>query len=181
MGLLSKKQIAEYALRTGHVYVYVCDEREDCGQLIRPGDLYVVLKWEKRKDGLQSIMGRIPVKVRCMSCERFLHPPKEIVKVKNAGRTAKKVSAEIAAEIQIDVKLRRCVLSLLKANPEGIPVKQFVLKLRKKKIVREMTAKVVRATLKGMKKLKMFRRSKGMVLLPKEKKVKKRKDKAHAC
>lgn len=179
VGLLSKSNVAEYALKTGFIYQYVCDTA-DCGKLIRPGDLFVVLKWKKRGDGLQHLMGRIPSKVRCMDCEYVIHPRPEVVKVKNAGRGAKKVSAEVASTIQIDVKLRRFILRLLKSKPAGIPVKSFVLQLRKKKMIREMSAKVFRATLKGMKKLKMFRRSKGMIMLPKEKKSRKRKDKAHA-
>lgn len=178
MGLLSKKDIAEYAIRTGNVYTHVCDT-PDCGKLIKPGELFVTLKWKKREDGLQVMMGRISSKVRCMTCEYELHPPAEVIKVKSAGRTAKKVTSEVASTIQIDARLRRFILRLLKDTPEGIPVKQFLVRLRKKKMVREMSAKAVRLTIKGMKKLKLFRTSKGNIMLPKEKKSKKRKVKAN--
>jgi len=172
MGLLTKEEKAQMFLGHGKVYEYVCDSK-DCGHLIQPGELFIVLKWQKRTDGLTSLLGRIPSKVRCMDCERFLHPPPEVVKVKNAGRGAKKVSADIASTITIDAKLRRLILRLLKASPEGIPVKQLLLRLRKKKMVREMSAKVVKSTIKGMKKLKLIRRSKGNFMLPKEKKARK--------
>jgi hypothetical protein len=85
------------------------------------------------------------------------------------------VTAEVAAGIKIDAKLCKFVIRLLKASPEGIPVEAFLTRLRKKKMVREMRKQDVTATLKGMKKLKMFRRKGAMIMLPKEKKVKKNK------
>lgn len=176
MGLLSRKEIASLAIRTGHVYEYVCDT-PGCGKLIRPCGLMVVLQWAKRTDGLQTLLGMIPAKIRCMDCEEVLHPKKEVVKIHNAGRGVGAVSTEIASEIQIDVRLRRLVLKLLKATPEGVPVANFLPRLHKTKMVREMSKKVFKATIKGMKKLKMFRRSKGKILLPKQKKVRKKKEK----
>lgn len=172
MGQLTDKEKAKYFMAHGHVFEYACDT-EGCGKLIQPGELYVVLKWKKRTDGLERMLGRIPSKIRCMDCERFIHPPPDVVKVKNAGRLAKKVSAEVAAGIQIDQKLRRIITKLLKDNPDGVPVKQLIVKLKTKKVVREMSAKLVRATIKGMKKLKLMRRSKGNFMLPKEKKQRK--------
>lgn len=176
MSLLSKDDIKKCLLGHGRVFTHVCDT-PGCGKCLQDSDLFVVLKWTKRTDGLQAMMGRIPSKVRCMDCEHTLHPPAELVKVKSAGRGSKKVTPEVAAGIKIDAKLCKFILRLLKASPEGIPVTTFLQRLRKKKMVREMNKKDVSATLKGMKKLKMFRKKAGMFLLPKEKKVKKQKAK----
>lgn len=172
MSLLSDADKGKYALAHGRIFEHSCDE-PGCGRLIPYGETCIVLKWQKRTDGLQALLGCIAVKVRCMVCERDRRPPPVEVKVAGAGRGAKKVSAEVAAGIKIDERLRRFVIKLLKDTPEGIPVASFLARLRKKKMVRDMKNKDVVATLKGMKKLKMFRRKGGMVVLPKEKKIKK--------
>lgn len=171
MSILSKEDKGKYALAHGRLFAYSCDT-PSCGRLIKEGELCVILKWKKRTDGM-TFLGRIPEKVRCMVCERELHPPKEEVKVKAAGRGAKKVSPEIAATIQINAMLRKFVLSLLKkAGDKGIPVTSLKMVIRKKKAVRELPKKEIALTLKGMRKLKLFRRKGPVFVLPKAKKVK---------
>lgn len=171
MSLLSAEDVKKCLLGHGKVFKHVCDT-PGCGKCLLDSDLFIVLKWKKRTDGLQSMLGPIPEKIRCMSCEHILHPPPEVVKVKGAGRGAKKVAPEVAAGIKIDENLRKFILRLLKKSPEGIPVASFISTLRRKKMVREMSKKDVSATIKGMKKLKMFRKKAGAFMLPKEKKSK---------
>lgn len=172
--LLTTDQIKIAAKAHGRVYQMMCDE-PDCGKLIIPGDLYVVLKWKKRDDGLESIMGRIPFKIRCMTCERERIPPKEEVKIKNAGRNAKAVTLEMAAGITINPILRRIIMRLIKKSSDGVIAKNLFNVLRKYKVVREMSKKEVKLTVRSMKKLKMFRTRAGILVLPKEKKTRNKK------
>jgi hypothetical protein len=170
--LLSKEDQGFYLIRTGRLYEYSCDE-PNCGRLIHASDLMVVLKWEKRTDGL-TILGRIPKIVRCMQCQREKHPPKETVSVKSAGRGAKKVSAEIASTLKIDINVRKFVVKLLKLEQGGIALPILLQRLRKRKIIRELSKRDIVQTIRSMKKLKLIRKTKGLICLPKEKKSRKK-------
>lgn len=156
MGLLSKEEVAYYALRHGKVFSHVCDSK-DCGRLIAAGELCVVLKSQKRTDGL-TFLGAIPIKVRCMVCERDLHPPstKEVA-VKGAGRGAKKVAPEVAAKLTINPVVRRAVLSILKAHDGQLTTQELLVRLRTKRSIREVKKREVGATLRAMRKLKLVK------------------------
>jgi|ERR1700761_2548137 len=162
MSLLCQADVQRYAMAHGRVYDQMCDE-PGCGKLIRPGELYIVLKYEDKAK-------RTPKKIRCMTCERDLHPPKEVVSVKGAGRSAKKVSQEVAAEMYINPIVRKVVMRLVKNGIEKGLLKSM---LRRKKAIRELKAKEVSTTIRNMRKLKMFRSKENMFVLPKQKKAKK--------
>lgn len=177
MARLTKDEIARYALAHGKIYEQMCDE-DECGHLLVPGELCVVLKSVPREDGVK-FLSRIPTKIRCMGCQALRTPPREEVNVKGAGRGAKKVTQEQAADLAINPLVRRTVIRLLKKLPpkQGITKPDMLAKLRKSKAIRELKKREVSKTLQSMKKLGLIVVRQKTWQLPKEKAKKRAKKK----
>jgi hypothetical protein len=167
MALLTKKEVAQYLLAHGKVYVYSCDDCQE--KLITVGELCVVLKWTKRTDGLQAIMGRIPIKVRCMECQLRRHPPKEVL-------NTKKITSSEASSVEIHPVAQKIILSLIKNNE----IERDLLKgaLFKKKAIREIKKSDVMRTIRGLRKLKAIKIKQGIWVINTSKR--KKKEVAHA-
>lgn len=172
MGKLTEKEIAFYAIRTGHIFQLSCDE-PGCGNLIKGGELYTVVKSEARKDKL-NFLGQVPTVVRCNSCSRLRHPAKEEVKVKGAGRKSKLVSQEVASTMVLNPVVRRTLINLIKASTTGLTKTEVKLRLLKKKSIRELKKSEVSSTIRFMKKLKLIQYKAQKYVLPKEKPMKKK-------
>lgn len=159
MPLLTKDEVRKYAFRFGKIYFATCDEG-DCSALLRESDIYVVKKSARRTDGL-TFLAPIELERRCLCCQEILYPRKvvEEVSVKGAGRGSKKVSQAEASKLSVNPMIRRAVISLLKklAPKEGILTSDLMLKLRKRKAIRELKPKEIRDTLRAMRKLKLAR------------------------
>lgn len=172
MALLTKQEVAEYALRTGHIYCMVCDT-PGCGHLMKPGELFQCVKSEPRKDKL-TFLGHIPIKVRCTSCTTA-RKPQEIT-VRGAGRGSKKVSQEEASKYPINQVVRKAVVSLLKKNEDGLTKDEMSSRLKRKKAIREVKKAEVSQTIRSLKKLKVIKFRAGKFLLVQAKtKIKKKK------
>lgn len=169
--LLTREDVARYALATGKVYDRMCDE-EDCGHLIQPAEIVTVTKWSKRTDGL-TFLAPIAKRIRCAECENRIHPPKEEVSVRGAGRAATKLSKEEASKVVINPVIRRAVLSLVKKFGK-LTMIDLLTKLKRKKAIRDLKANEVKRTLRGMKKVKLLRFTDKQWQLPPEKRVSKK-------
>lgn len=160
--LLTEKEVRQYLLAHGKVFVHSCDDCEE--KLIAVGELCVVLKWEKRTDGF-TFLGRIPKKVRCMECQLRRHPPKEVL-------NNKKISSGEAASVGIHPVAQKIILSLIKNNE----IERDLLKgaLFKKKAIRELKKSDVMRTIRGLRKLKAIKIKAGIWVIAVKSKRKKK-------
>lgn len=158
--LLTEKEVRQYLLAHGKVYIHSCDDCKE--KLIAVGELCVVLKWEKRTDGF-TFLGRIPKKVRCMECDERLHPKMEKL-------NSTKISNSEAASVGMHPVVQKLILSLIKHNE--IPRDELLLNLRKKKVVRELKKSDVSRTLRGLRKLKAIKVKNGIWVIAAKKKRK---------
>lgn len=160
MAILTQAEIAKYLLAHGKVYAYSCDDCQE--KLIAAGELCVVLKWEKRTDGF-TFLGRIPKRVRCMSCNERLNPKKE-------DTNSPKITSSKASEHSLHPIVQKIILSLIKNNE--IPREELLQNLRKKKVIRELKKSEISRTLRGLRKLKAIKVKNGMWVIASKKKEK---------
>lgn len=145
--LLSEKEKQEMFLAHRKHFEAVCDE-SSCDRLIPVGELYVVVKWDKRKTG-ESFLGAQPKKIRCMQCEDV-----------RLGRDIKKEKKEKEGnELGDNVPLiRRRVFKIFKKDPTPIPSVALLGKIKRK--YPQFKKSQIRKVLRYMKKEKEIQRKK---------------------
>lgn len=159
MANLTEDEVRKYLLAYGKVFVYSCDDCQE--KLIAVGEVFVVLKWQRRTDGMQTVMGKIPLKVRCMECQIRRHPPIEHL-------NSKKISSAEASSVGINPVAQKIILSLIKHNEIERP--NLMSSLMRKKAIREIKKSEVSRTVRGLRKLKAIKIKKGLWVINEKRK-----------